>query len=166
MPALEAGASAPEIDLPLLAGGKFSLAEARKAGPVVVAFYKVSCPVCQLAFPYLERIYKAYSKSPNFTFAGVSQDNPQDTKEFNRRFHVSFPTLLDKAGAYTASNAYGLTNVPTVFVISPKGEIELSSVGWSKPDMEILNHKLAEVSGVAPSQIFQPGESVPDHRPG
>ncbi len=106
MPALEAGASAPEIDLPLLAGGKFSLAEARKAGPVVVAFYKVSCPVCQLAFPYLERIYKAYSKSPNFTFAGVSQDNPQDT------------------------------------------------------------NKLAEVSGVAPSQIFQPGESVPDHRPG
>src|SRR6266852_4058998 len=123
MSALGAGVEAPEIYLSYLDGRKFSLAEARKKGPVVAAFFKVSCPVCQMAFPYLERIFKAYNKSGTFTFVGVSQDNADDTRAFNRQCGVTFPVLLDVAGKYPVSNAYGLTNVPTVFVISPDGEI-------------------------------------------
>ncbi len=68
MPALEAGVQAPEIELQYLDGSKFSLKEARKKGPVVAAFFKVSCPVCQMAFPYLERVFRAYEKSGKFTF--------------------------------------------------------------------------------------------------
>jgi peroxiredoxin len=166
MAALVSGVEAPEINLSYLDGRKFSLAEARKKGPVVAAFFKVSCPVCQLAFPYLERIYKAYNKSSTFTFVGVSQDNAADTKAFNRSFGVTFPVLLDVPGTYPASNAYGLTNVPTVFVISPEGEIESSSVSWSKSEMEDLNRKLAELSNIAPAQIFQRGEQVPEFKPG
>ncbi len=98
MAALVSGVEAPEINLSYLDGRKFSLAEARKKGPVVAAFFKVSCPVCQLAFPYLERIFKAYNKSSTFTFVGVSQDNAADTKAFNRSFGVTFPVLLDVAG--------------------------------------------------------------------
>ncbi len=166
MPALEAGVQAPEIELQDTDGHKFSLKEARKKGPVVAAFYKVSCPVCQLAFPYLERIYKAYQKSGKFTFVGVSQDNAADTKAFNRQHGVTFPVLLDPAGKYPASNAYKLTNVPTVFLISPEGEIEFASVSWSKADMEQLGRRLANVSGMPVEQIFQPGERVPEYKPG
>jgi peroxiredoxin len=166
MAALVSGVEAPEINLSYLDGRKFSLAEARKKGPVVAAFFKVSCPVCQLAFPYLERIFKAYNKSSTFTFVGVSQDNAADTKAFNRSFGVTFPVLLDVAGMYPASNAYGLTNVPTVFLISPEGEIEFSSVSWSRSEMEELNRKLARLSNIAPAQIFPPGEKVPEFKPG
>lgn len=166
MPALEAGVQAPEIELQYLHGSKFSLKEARKKGPVVAAFFKVSCPVCQMAFPYLDRVFKAYEKSGKFTFVGVSQDNAADTKAFNRQFGVSFPVLLDPAGKYPVSNAYGLTNVPTVFVISPEGEIEFSSVSWSKADVEELGRRLAHVSDVAPTQIFHPGEKIADYKPG
>jgi peroxiredoxin len=166
MAALVSGVEAPDINLSYLDGRKFSLAEARKKGPVVAAFFKVSCPVCQLAFPYLERIFKAYNKSSTFTFVGVSQDNATDTKAFNRSFGVTFPILLDVPGTYPASNAYGLTNVPTVFVISPEGEIESSSVSWCKSEMEELNRKLARLSNIAPAQIFQSGENVPEFRPG
>src|SRR5215472_16877202 len=98
-----------------LDGGKFSLSGALARGPVVVAFFKVSCPVCQLAFPYLERIFKAYSKDGKFTLVGISQDNAKDTQAFNRQFGVTFPALLDEK-KYPVSNAYGLTNVPTIFV--------------------------------------------------
>ena len=149
MPALEAGVQAPEIELQYLDGRKFSLKEARKKGPVVAAFFKVSCPVCHLAFPYLERIFKAYEKSGKFTFVGISEDDAGDTRSFNREFGVTFPVLLDPAGKYPASNAYGLTNVPSVFLISSEGEVESSFVGWSKADMEQLNRKLAQVSGAA-----------------
>ena len=130
MPALEAGVRAPEINLTTLDGKEFSLNQALKRGPVVLAFFKTSCPVCQFAFPYLERIYKAYNASGKFTFVGVSQNKASETKDFNSEFGVSFPTLMDDTTRYPASNAYGLTNVPSMFMVSPEGEIEFSSVGW------------------------------------
>ncbi|HMF91538.1 MAG TPA: TlpA disulfide reductase family protein [Candidatus Angelobacter sp.] len=166
MPALESGVHAPEIELTALDGRKFSLSAARTRGPVVVAFFKGSCPVCQLAFPYLERIFKAYSKSGSFTLVGVSQDSAADAAAFNRQFGVTFPVLLDEKNTYPVSNAYGLTNVPTVFVISPQGEIESTTVGWSKSEMAELNHKLAALSNAGPVQIFTPRENVPDFKPG
>lgn len=166
MPALEAGIRAPQINLSFFDGGKFSLQDALQHGPVVAAFFKVSCPVCQFAFPYLERIFRAYGETGKFTLVGVSQDGAADTKAFNREFAITFPTLLDEKGKYPVSNAYGLTNVPTVFLISPGGEIESSSVGWSRADMEQLNQKLARLSGRAPARIFAPGEAIPEYKPG
>jgi peroxiredoxin len=166
MPALEAGVQAPEIELQYLDRRKFSLKEASKKGPVVAVFFKVSCPVCHMALPYLERIFRAYEKSGKFTFVGVSQDNAADTQAFNRQFGLTFPVLLDPAGKYPASNAYKLTNVPTTFLISPEGEIEFSTVSWSRADVEQLNRRLAALSNVATAQIFQPGENVVEFRPG
>lgn len=166
MPALEAGVSAPDIKLPLLNGNEFSLDQARKRGPVVAAFFKVNCPICQLAFPYLERLYKAYGGSQNFTLVGISQNDAADTKDFNRKFGVTFPTLLDDGRKYPASNAYGLTNVPSIFLISSEGEVEFSSVGWSKRDFEQLNRRLAEISGISAAPLFKPGEQVADFKAG
>ena len=165
MPALEAGVHAPDINLPFLDGGKFSLRDALKKGPVVAVFFKVSCPVCQMALPYLERIYKAYGKSGKLTFLGVSQDNAADTLAFNKRYGITFPMLLDEKG-YPVSNAYKLTNVPTIFMISPAGEIDFSSVSWSKSEMLDLSSKLAEINGTPEATIFPPGESVPEYKPG
>jgi peroxiredoxin len=166
MPALEAGVQAPEIELQYLDGRKFSLKEARQKGPVVAVFFKVSCPVCQMALPYLDRIFKAYAGSGAFSFIGVSQDNAADTQAFNRQFNVSFPVVLDPAGKYPASNAYGLTNVPTTFLVSPEGEIDFATVSWSKADVNQLNRRLASLSDVATAQIFQPGENVSEFKPG
>jgi peroxiredoxin len=166
MPALEAGVQAPEIELQYLDGKKFSLKVERKKGPVVAVFFKLSCPVCQMALPYLDRIYKAYAKSGTFTFVGVSQDNAADTKAFNRQFNISFPVLLDPVGKYPVSNAYRITNVPTTFLISPEGEIDFATVSWSKADVEQLNRRLASLSNATAAQIFLPGESVAEYKPG
>jgi peroxiredoxin len=166
MPALESGVLAPEINLSFLDGRKFALKDALKSGPVAAAFFKVSCPVCQFAFPYLERLFKGYGSSGKFTFAGISQDSAADTKAFNREFGITFPTLLDEKSKYPASSAYGLTNVPTIFLISREGEIEASIVGWSKPDMEHLNQQLARINGQPPAPLFAPGERIPDYKPG
>jgi peroxiredoxin len=166
MPALEAGVQAPEIELQDIEGQRFSLKASRKKGPVLAAFFKVSCPVCQLAFPYLDRIYRAYGKSGKFTFVGVSQDNAADTRAFNKQFGVSFPVLLDPSGKYPVSNAYGLTNVPTFFLISQDGGIEFSSVSWSKADVEQLGRRLATISDMPVEPVFKSGEKIPEYKPG
>jgi peroxiredoxin len=165
MAALNTGVAAPDFSLPTADGKKFSLKEALARGPVVLALFKVSCPVCQYAFPFLQRIHKAYGEK-NATLIGISQDNPRDTNAFAKEYGITFPILLDDPASYAVSNAYGLTNVPTVFWIAPDGEIEISSVGWSRQDIESIYRKMAEDAGSSARPLFQPGEDVRDFRPG
>jgi len=164
MPALMAGKKAPDFILPTMAGAKFSLADALQHGPVIAAFFKVSCPVCQYAFPYLERIHKAYGNK--VAIVGISQNSKPDTSAFIREYGVTFPVLLDDPGKYPVSNAYGLTNVPTVFVIAEGSRIELSSVGWSRQDIDQVNVLAAQAAGSAPRPIFHPDDWAAEFRPG
>jgi len=53
MTALATGTKAPEFELKTLDGKKFSLRDELANGPVVLAFFKVSCPTCQYTFPFL-----------------------------------------------------------------------------------------------------------------
>jgi peroxiredoxin len=165
MAALTVGAEAPDFELKSLDGKNFSLREELAKGPVVLAFFKVSCPTCQYAFPFLERLYEAYSQQRVSLF-GVSQNDAKQTAAFNKEFGVTFPVLLDDSGSYPVSNAYGLTNVPTIFWIAQDGEIEVSSVGWVKADFAEINQKMAETGNIPPSVLFKPGEDVRDFRAG
>jgi len=165
MTALATGTKAPNFSLKALDGSHFALDEALAHGPVVLAFFKVSCPTCQYALPFLERLYKAYRKN-GVTLVGVSQNDAKDTRSFNQEFGVTFPVLLDDTHKYPVSNAYGLTNVPTIFWIAQDGEIEISSVGWVRADFEQINRKMAEAGKTPPAAVFQPGEDVRDFRAG
>jgi peroxiredoxin len=163
MAALDSGTHAPQVVLPDLKGKTVSLSVELKRGPVVLAFFKISCPVCQYALPILERLHRAY---PNAAIYGVSQNSAKDTERFCREFGVTFPMLLDDPNTYTASNAYGLTNVPTVFYIGQDGTIEVSSVGWSKSDVEEIGGRLGAAPNVSGAPLFKPGEEVADFRAG
>jgi len=165
MAALEVGKKAPEFKLKTLDGKRFSLSEELAQAPVVLVFFKVSCPTCQYALPFLDRLYKAYGHSGG-KLVGVSQNDARETAAFIKEFGVSFPVLLDDTHKYPVSNAYGLTNVPTVFWIAQDGEIEVSSVGWVKADFEQINRRMAEAGKTAPFAVFQPGEDVRDFRAG
>jgi len=165
MPALTPGTTAPDFIMPALDGKEFSLHEALTRGPVVLAFFKISCPVCQFTFPFLERIYKAHG-SDRITIAGISQNDRKDTAAFLKEFGITFPVLLDDTKAYPVSNAYGLTNVPTIFWIGRDGLIEVSSVGWARKEIGEINDKAAITSGDTMTSIFQPNESIPEFRAG
>jgi len=165
MSPLTSGTAAPDFTLPTMDGKQFSLQEALARGPVLAAFFKISCPVCQFAFPFLERIYRAYGNR-NLTIVGISQNEKKDTAAFIKEYGITFPVLLDDTTRYPASNAYGLTNVPSIFWIAQDGEIEISSVGWLRQDIDEINRKAAQVVGEAPRPVFRPGENVPEFRAG
>lgn len=165
MAALTAGAKAPEFELKSLDGKRFALRDELADGPVVLAFFKVSCPTCQYAFPFFERMFKAYGQE-NVKLFGVSQNDSKDTTAFVHQFGVTFPVLLDDTTSYSVSNAYGLTNVPTMFWIAQDREIEVSSVGWVKSDFEAISGRMAEAGKIAPAAMFRAGEDVRDFRAG
>lgn len=164
MQTLAPGELAPPISLKTLTGETASLQESLKKGPVVAAFFKVSCPTCQFTAPFLERLHETYG-GEKFTLWGISQDDASATRDFCKEFDVDFPVLIENSG-YSISNQYGITNVPSIFLISPSGKIEETSVGFSKADMEKIALTAAQATGVKPSPLFEPSEHVPAIKPG
>ncbi len=161
-----AGNAAPAFSLKALDGKEYSLQSLTQKGAVVAAFFKVSCPVCQFTFPYLERLYKRYG-GDGVTFLGISQDDARDTKEFAKEFGATFPIVLDeKQKGYPASNAYGLSMVPTIFLIESDGSVKISCMGFDKKDLESIARELAERKKIAPAALFRTDESIPANKPG
>jgi peroxiredoxin len=161
---IEVAQPAPEFSLQALDGKKYSLTSLLEHGPVVLAFFKISCPVCQFTLPFLQRLYERYG-SDGVSFLGISQDHARDTKEFNQEYGVKFPTLIDDPG-YPASNAYGLTNVPTIFLVAPNATVKVQCMGFSKPDLEKIADELAQHRALKPAPLFRKDEIVPDYKPG
>lgn len=164
MPMLQGGMPAPVFTLADGEENNYSLADALRNGPVLAAFFKISCPVCQFTFPFLQRLYETYGNS-QVTIWGVSQDNPADTRKFLKECGVKFPALIDAKG-YKVSKQYGLTNVPSIFLIEPDGKIRTASTGFAKRDLESIASEVAKASGKPVQPLFRPDERVPDHRPG
>jgi peroxiredoxin len=164
MSALVPGASAPDFRLPLIGGGEFSLRQTLAKGPVVLAFFKISCPVCQYAFPYFDRLAQAL-KAKDVSVVAISQDDEENTARFMRAYGVGFATARDDEHGYAVSAAYGLTNVPTVFEVTSDGRIGASIVGWSKAEIEEIYARYFD-HDAAKLPLFKSGEQVADFRPG
>ncbi len=167
MPALKPGTIAPEFSLPNADGEVHSLTEGLANGPVLLVFFKVSCPTCQYGLPYFERLRKQLDGA-SVSMWSISQNSLDHTSAFAREFDVT--TLLalfdPEEEGFAVSNSYGITNVPTSFLIEPDGKISLTSVGWSKDDTAAMARRLGEAAGKPDLTLFAPDEKVIDFRPG
>lgn len=153
---IASGAKAPSFVLTGLDGSKRSLENILSGGPALLAFFKISCPVCQLTAPYLERL----SANNAVQVIGISQDDANATRGFMQRYGVTFPTLLDLSSEeYPASNAYGIASVPSLFLLERDGTIARSFAGFSKRDFEEIGAR----AGVTP---FGPDDHVPEWKAG
>jgi len=132
------------------------LAELTADGPVLLFFYKVTCPVCQMTAPFLERFHR----EGGLRVYGISQNEAGETREFLKYFGASFPTLLDSEDTgYAASNAYGISSVPTLFLVEGDGMLEQVIEGWNRIDMEALSAR----AGMA---LFRAEDNVPAWKAG
>ncbi len=100
------------------------------------------------------------------TFLGISQDDTRSTNKFAREYGITFPIVLDDENGYLVSNAYGLTSVPTIFLIDTDGAVKLSCMGFDKKDLERIAADLAERRKISLAPLFRPDEVVPANKPG
>jgi peroxiredoxin len=163
MPPLLPGKKAPAFELKGEDGSSRAF-KAQSGEPLVLlAFYKDTCPVCQFTLPFLERIYKGVKGK--LTFWGVSQDDASNAKSFATEYGITFPQAIDKPG-YPVSNAYGISTVPTTFLIEPGGKILKTIEGFVRKDLEDLARDLSKLLGVPTPAVFKPGDDAPALRPG
>ena len=149
------GTPAPPFELKTADGRYHRLSEALERGTVVLVFYKASCPTCQFTFPFIQQIYSKIGGSAGWTFWGISQDEPEETSAFARQHGITFDLLIDEY-PYSVSSAYGLHNVPAIFMVQGDGTITLSEFGFSK---SVLNR-------IAGYSVFTPNDGLPATRPG
>src|SRR4029453_2192132 len=111
---LAPGDRAPSLELPDAATGE-SVTDPWREGPVVLAFFKTTCPVCQMAAPTL----------PARADAGVrvvagGEDAPAAIQTYAER-HGQKVTTLSESAPYPVSNAFGIDTVPTLFRVDEDG---------------------------------------------
>ncbi len=165
MAALEPGALAPDFELDDLDGNRRSLEELSAGDLLLLAFYHRACPTCQFAAPAIGAIARAVA-GPHAKVWGISEDPEDESAQFAEEKGLRMPILIDEA-PYRVSEAYGLTNVPTLFLIDGRRRILKTCVGFSKADFLDIAARLADKAGLkrAPD-IFAGYGEVPALKPG
>ena len=120
----------------------------------VLAFFKNSCPVCQMAFPVYGRM--AAGGAP---VVAVSQDAAAAARPWlaERGFDGE---LVDDSAGYPLSNEHGITTVPTLVVVEDDGRVGEVVVGWDRD----ATNALAARFGL--SAVSEPGDGLPAFKPG
>lgn len=139
-------------------------ASAVPEGETLYAVFKTTCPVCELTWPYLERI-RQLADGGKMRVVAVSQDDASKTRAFNKRLGSRVPTLYDPE-PWKASDALGMDTVPTLFRVAPDGTIAETVVGFDREALKGLARRAASLSGKPSAELFRAGENVPAFKPG
>jgi peroxiredoxin len=121
MSQLAVGQQAPDFELYAIKGQSCRLSDALTRGPVALIFYKSACPTCQFTFPYVQKMFSKMGGTTDRTIWGISQDDPDETRQFAADAGIRFDLLIDEH-PYEVSSAYGLEFVPALFLIRPPND--------------------------------------------
>jgi sulfite exporter TauE/SafE len=72
---------------------------------------------------------------------------------------VTFPALLDSQEGFEVSNAFGISTVPTLFLVERDGTVSHVVEGWQKKEIEWLGER----AGVAAIRV---SDNVPAWKAG
>jgi len=125
--------------LPVLgAPGESSLASL-KGKVVVLNFWASWCEPCQFEAPLLERAQSRLLAHGGTVLGVTYEDTSSDSQGFVRQFHITYPNLRDKEGAFAAS--YGTDQLPESFIIDRHGQVVAISRG--EIEQSFLNRAVA-----------------------
>jgi peroxiredoxin len=150
---IEPGAGAPSIDLPDAITGE-SIADPWRDGPVVLAFFKTTCPVCQMAAPKVQALADA-----GMRVVAVGEDPPPAIQSYADRHGQKVPTVSEPA-PFPVSDAYGIDTVPTLFLVDEHGTVRDAVASWDRDGW----NRLAQAAGAPP--VSDETDGLPPFRPG
>jgi peroxiredoxin len=150
---LATGDRAPSLELPDAATGE-PVSDPWRDGPVVLAFFKTTCPVCQMAAPKVQALADA-----GVRVVAVGEDAPAEIGSYAERHGQKVPTLSETA-PYPASDAFGIDTVPTLFRVDESGTVRDAVVSWDRDGW----NRFAEAAGG--TAVSDEGDGLPPFRPG
>jgi thiol-disulfide isomerase/thioredoxin len=130
------GKPAPEVDLPLLGGGRQKLSDL-KGRVVLIDFWATWCGPCLVAMPKLQAISERFKDQP-VTVLGlnIESDMADDhLKKVIGRRGVTFPQMIQ--GGQKQMKAFRVNGIPHLVLIDQQGVVQDFHVG-SGEDLEQL----------------------------
>jgi thiol-disulfide isomerase/thioredoxin len=120
------GDPAPAISGPSLDGGHLSLSDFRREW-VLVNFMATWCPPCQAEMPQLQVFVRQHAKAADATVLTVVYDpsNVSALRSYLAARKADWPAVDDPA----ASVPYGVTGLPTSFLVAPGGTVYAYVIG-------------------------------------
>ncbi len=167
MSPIETGGAAPALDKPIAdaEGVSRNVAAALKDGPLLLGIYKSSCQASKAMFPMLERLHRRHGAQHLAVF-GVSQDSPNVTRSFARRYGITFPLLIEGDG-YPLSRAFDIFATPTVYLVRRDGTVGWTVMGFLRDQINQLGTAVAAELNVPPEQVVSEQETgIPFFVPG
>lgn len=122
---LAVGENAPSFSLPDATTGEL-VDEPWKHQRAALAFFKTTCPVCQMVAPKLTALVAAGAP-----LLAVGQDPPAKLQGYAKSHGQHIPTLSEPP-PYELSSAFGISVVPTLFVVGEGGIIEDAVASWDR----------------------------------
>ena len=160
MAALDPGTPFPPIALRDETGAP----AASPNGETLYAVFKTTCPTCELAWPYLERI-RRIGDGTGLLGVAVAQDDPAKSRAFADRLGTRLETAYDPS-PWEASDALGVTSVPTLFRVGGDGVIAETVVGFDRERFRGFARRAAALAGKPPAELFLPSDSAPPIKTG
>lgn len=130
---------------PLEGKKKVELARVLETGPALIAFWATWCHPCQEELIHIQKLYQMYADS-GLSFYAVSIDDAKTASKVKavakgKRF--TLPILLDPE--QEAMRAFGLANVPGVFIVGDKGEKLYQHIGYKPGDEAGLEENIKAI---------------------
>ncbi|MDO8550132.1 MAG: TlpA disulfide reductase family protein [Ignavibacteria bacterium] len=124
---------APGFTLEDFDGKKVSLADL-KGKTVIIDFWATWCGPCLQSFPGMKKAVEKYSDNENVKFLFVNswervEDKKNNAKDFIKKNNYPFHILIDYDNKVIGD--FGVSGIPTKFIIDKTGSIRFMSVGFS-----------------------------------
>ncbi len=138
---LKPGQAAPDIRLPQKDGSMASLRDPGKV--VLVDFWASWCTSCRTSFPALDALYQDLRDSGVEVIAVNVDERAQDAQAFLTGIPHSMTIVYDPKGSAPA--AFGVTAMPTSFLIGRDGRIRFVHVGYTAKTVDSYRREIEQL---------------------
>jgi peroxiredoxin len=136
---IQVGAAAPDFEGTTLTGEKINLKD-YKGKRVLLNFWASWCKPCMQEMPLLNDIHMSLGDQVETLFINVGESKGT-VSEYLKEHQFSFPVTIDVTGKI--SKAFGITALPSTFIINEDGEIAKIRLGEIE-DYTLLQQWLAD----------------------
>ena len=142
--ALEEGDTIPNFDLASIYEGHPNISLSNLEGKTLyIDFWASWCAPCITSLPEYNELYKKYNQD-GLEVIAINVDNPiEDGLDFLLDTPLDFLIPQDPEG--DAAELFGVIGMPSSYLISPDGNVELVHMGFRNGDIDLIEEEIKKV---------------------